>query len=184
MEQILNSYYANNARRLHKMVNRILLRFGGLSDKDYDDFYSLANEVFTDAMRRYDCEQPFDKFLYCCLFNKIKSEMTRRNCIKRMADRNSISIDTPVSNDDEYTVGDMIASKFDLEKEIFGENVSNSTKIERYLSRLSQCQRKIVYLLIESYKAVEIQDILQITQRQYKDAMCIIRSYEKVKILL
>ena len=51
---ILNTYYADNAKKLHKAVDRILYRFGGLSGKDTDDFYSLANEVFTDVIKRYD----------------------------------------------------------------------------------------------------------------------------------
>ena len=51
---ILDTYYADNAKRLHKVVDKILLKFGGLSNKDKDDFYSLANEVFVDVMRRYD----------------------------------------------------------------------------------------------------------------------------------
>lgn len=53
-DQILNTYYAQNARKLHRTVDKILLKFGGLSGKDFDDFYSLANEVFVDVMNRYD----------------------------------------------------------------------------------------------------------------------------------
>ena len=36
---ILDSYYADNAKKLHKVVDRILSKFGGLSNKDTDDFY-------------------------------------------------------------------------------------------------------------------------------------------------
>ena len=54
MDQVLNTYYANNAKKLHSTVDKILLKFGGLSNKDLDDFYSLANEVFVDVLRRYD----------------------------------------------------------------------------------------------------------------------------------
>jgi len=57
MDRILMAYYADNARKLHKIVDSILLKFGGISDKDLDDFYSLANEVFVDVMRRYDGSQ-------------------------------------------------------------------------------------------------------------------------------
>ena len=76
---ILNAYYADNARKLHRVVDKILFKFGGLSSKDTDDFYSLANEVFADVIRRYDCEQSFDGFLYSCLSNRIMSEITKRN---------------------------------------------------------------------------------------------------------
>lgn len=184
MKQILNSYYANNARKLHSMVDRILSKFGGLSDKDMDDFYSLANEVFVNALRRYDKEQSFDGFLYACLSNKIKTEMTRRNRKKRTADRMSVSLDTPVREEEHITIGDMMAGSYDLEKEVFGEESSNSPKIELYLCSLSKRQRRIVSMLAASYQAVEIRELLHMTQKEYSDAMFSIRAYEKVKILL
>ena len=87
---ILDSYYADNAKKLHKVVDRILSKFGGLSNKDTDDFYSLANEVFAEIMTRYDYEQSFDGFLYSCLSNKIMTEITRRNREKRKEDRMSV----------------------------------------------------------------------------------------------
>ncbi len=34
MEQILADYYNDNGEKLHKVVDRILRKFGGLSDKD------------------------------------------------------------------------------------------------------------------------------------------------------
>ena len=99
MDQILMTYYSNNAKKLHNTVDKILLKFGGLSNKDLDDFYSLANEVFVDVLGRYDGSQSFDGFLYFCLSNRIKTEITRRNREKRKADRMSISIDTPIGDD-------------------------------------------------------------------------------------
>ena len=55
--QILDTYYTDNARKLHRVVDRILSKFGGLNYKDMDDFYSLANEVFADVIRKYDDSQ-------------------------------------------------------------------------------------------------------------------------------
>lgn len=92
MEQIINIYYADNAKRLRKIVDKILLNYGGLYDMDKDDFYSLANEVFTSVIRSYDNTRPFEVFLYTCLCNKIKSEISKRNSYKRVADRLSVSI--------------------------------------------------------------------------------------------
>lgn len=103
------------------VVDKILLKFGGLSNKDMDDFYSLANEVFVDVLKRYDSNQSFDSFLYSCLANKIKTEITRKNRYKRMADRMSVSIDIPIGDGENPKIADIIADKFDLEVEIFGE---------------------------------------------------------------
>lgn len=183
MEQILKAYYTDNAKKLHRVVDKILLKFGGLSDKDLDDFYSLANEVFVDVMRRYDSEQSFDGFLYSCLSNKIMSEMTKRNREKRKADRMSISIDTPVGEDKNLTLGDTIADDFDVEREVLGEENCKSTKIEKYLDSLTKRQRKVVELLATSYSAGEIQEILHITQKEYSDALVGIHSYDNISLL-
>lgn len=182
-EQQLNFYYSADARRLHRMVDSILLKFGGLSDKDRDDFYSLANEVFVDVLRRYNEEQSFEAFLQSCLFNRIKTEMTRRNCEKRRADRRSVSIDTPVGEGEELTLGDTIADSFDLETEVLGSDDCRTMKMERYLDRLSRRQRRVAELLTAAYGAGEIQAILQITPLEYADAMSGLRSYENVSLL-
>ena len=182
-DQILNTYYANNARKLHRTVDRILAKFGGLSNKDRDDFYSLANEVFVDAMGRYDCTQPFDGFLYVCLVNKIKSEITKRNREKRKADRIAVSLDAPVVDEDGYTLAELIASSYDLESEIFEKADAMAYKLEKYLELLSKRQKEVLMLLSYCYQACEIQRLLHMTQREYTDAVEGIRSYEKIRIL-
>lgn len=184
MDKILITYYSNNAKKLHKMVDKILLKFGGLSDKDLDDFYSLANEVFVDVMRRYDGSQSFDGFLYSCLLNKIKTEITRRNREKRKADRMSISIDTPVGDDDNSTIGDMIADDLTIEKEIFDKNEEGySKRMLLYLSRLSNLQKEVLRLNIAGYLPVEIRKELHISEKQYTDCHAAIHSFRNVSVL-
>lgn len=184
MDKILITYYSNNARKLHKMVNKILMKFGGLSDKDLDDFYSLANEVFVDVMRRYDGSQSFDGFLYSCLSNKIMSEITKRNREKRKADRMSISIDTPIGDDENSTIGDMIASDLTIEKEIFEENEEGySKRMLLYLSRLSNLQKEVLRLNTAGYLPEEIKEELHINEKQYADCYAAIHSYRNVSVL-
>lgn len=184
MDQILYKYYANNAKKLRKMVDRVLSKFGGIYGKDRDDFYSLANEVFVYAIRGYDGAQSFDGFLYSCLKNKILSEITKRNCEKRRADRTALSIDAPIGDGDGIILGDLIADSFDIEEEAFGELDVIAYKLERYLKRLSKRQKKVLELLSLCYKAEEIREMLYITQREYMEALACIRSYENIKILL
>ncbi|MBD5534588.1 MAG: hypothetical protein HDQ99_02795 [Lachnospiraceae bacterium] len=184
MNQILITYYSNNARKLHKVVDEILLKFGGLTNKDLDDFYSLANEVFWDAMKRYDASKSFDAFLYSCLLNKIKSEMTRRNREKRKADRMSVSIDTPIGDEEGSTIGDMIADNLTVEKEIFEENKEGySRSMLLYLSRLSSLQKEVLRLNIAGYLPEEIRAELHISKKQYADCYEAIHSYRNVSVL-
>lgn len=185
MEQIVITYYANNAKKLHKMVDKILLKFGGLSDKDLDDFYSLANEVFVDVMRRYDGTKSFDAFLYSCLLNNIKTEMTRRNREKRKADRMSISIDTPIGDEENSTIGDLIADDFAIEKELFEKEEREEWRkeVKEYLDNLSPLQRKITFLLSDNNTPYEICEELHITMKHFKNSMKRILSDERIKPL-
>lgn len=182
---ILNTYYADNAKKLHKTVDRILCKFGGLSGKDTDDFYSLANEVFADVIKRYDYKQSFDGFLYSCLSNKIMTEITRRNREKRKAERMCISLDAPVGYDDSLTIGNIIADDFDTFEEATKgqEGGKYQDKVQQYISKLSNRQVNILNLLIDGYKPNEIRQILELSSREYADSLQTMRSYENVKIL-
>lgn len=185
MEDILSIYYADNAKKLRSMVNKILLNFGGYSQKDFDDFYSLANEVFVDVMRRYDGLQSFEGFLYSCLLNKIKTEMTRRNREKRKADRMSISIDTPIGNDENSTIGDVIADDYTIENELFEKEKREEWKkeVKEYLNSLSPLQKQIAFLLSDNSTPYEICEELHITMKHFENSMKRILSDEKIKPL-
>ena len=184
MEKILNTYYTKNAKKLHTMVDKILfkLRF---HDVDNEDFYSLANEVFVDVIKRYDGKQDFDGFLYSCLYRKFCTEMTRRNRQKRQADKNAISMEMPVGDGDEsFTIGDIITDKNTIEKEFFGEREDGySKKMSNYLSRLSPIQKEVLRLISIGFMQREILEELHINQKIYEDCCNAIRSYRNISLL-
>ncbi len=181
IQPIVDSYYANNAKQLCKMVDQILFKLHFV-DIDKNDFYSLANEIFMYVVRDYDLSKPFDGFLYSCLYKKFCSEMTRMHREKRKADRLSVSIDAPIGDDKSITLKEIIASDFNLEKEVL-ESQYQTSKIEKYFNSLTKRQRKIVEMLAASYKPGEIQKILHITQREYADALTGIHAYENISLL-
>lgn len=198
-EQIVLEYYSDNAKRLRAVTDRILMRFGGISQKDYDDFYSLANEVFTKVLRTYDGTQKFENYIYSCLSNKIKTEFTYRNRSKRRVkwekvtkERedevefiNDISLEAPVGGGEVMALESTLPSGFDLEKVISGKNgEAYGDNIKKYLEKLSKRQREIVLMLSEGYKAEEIKKSLNITSGIYSDCMRAIQSYSNIKILL
>lgn len=182
---ILDTYYADNAKKLHRMVDKILCKFGGLSSKDTDDFYSLANEVFADVLKRYDYKQPFEIFLYSCLLNKVKTEITKRNREKRKADRMCVSLDAVNGDDEGCGLLEFIASDFNTFEEVVKRqgNEKYQDKIQHYISRLSNRQVNILNYLIDGYKPVEIQKIFHISSAEYSDDLKTMRSYENIKIL-
>lgn len=182
---ILGAYYADDAKKLHKVVDKILSKFGGLSNKDKDDFYSLANEVFVNVLKRYDYEQSFDGFLYSCLSNKIMSEITRRNREKRKSDRLSASLDAVNDDNEEYSLLNLIPSGFDTFNEVMKRQKKEryQDRTQQYISRLSSRQVNILNLLIDGYKPNEIQRIIGMSPKEYSDDLKNMRSYENVKIL-
>lgn len=186
---IVNGYYKNNAKKLHNIVDKLLLNFGGIENKDKDAFYSLANEVFFDVMNRYDGKQSFEGFIYSCLDKKIKTEMTRRNRQKRQADRKSVSWETPLNDESDTTIGNMIedtkrATHYDIDKTFFNDDGEKySEKMLKYISKLSNLQKEVVKLLIAGYTANEIKGLLHISNREYTDSIAAIRSYRNISIL-
>lgn len=209
IEEFVNPYYENNAKKLHMVVNKIFYRkYGGIAGKDMAEFYSVANDVFTDIVinKRYDSsEGDFDGFLYGALalgiIDRIKYQQRDRRCMKEFErDENGnqildekgrpklrviseVYLDAPIGDGD-LTLGDKLADDFDIDKEAFINDEIEDSKIEKYLNKLSKRQRKIVELLAASYKAWEIQKMLHITQREYADAMMGIHSHKNISVLL
>lgn len=184
MDSIVNSYYANNAIKLRKMVDKILIKLK-FYEVDNEDFYSLANEIFVDVLKRYDGKQDFDGFLYSCLMNKFKTEMTRRNRQKRQADRTALSLDEKVGSDEDgMTVGDTVADKKTIEGEIFKEEREEWRKeVKEYLEKLSPLQRKIAFLLSDNNTPNEICEELHITMKHFENSVKRILADERIRPL-
>ena len=185
MEAIINAYYVNNASKLHKMVDKILFKLKFV-DVDREDFYSLANEIFVDVIKRYNGKQDFDGFLYSCLTNKFKTEMTRRNRQKRQADKMALSLEEKVGNDDKnVTIGELIADKNTVESDFFEEREETySKKMSTYLGKLSNLQKEVLRLISIGFMPNEILEELHINQKMYEDCYNAIHAYRNKSILM
>ena len=194
--KVTEQYYENNAEKLHKMVDKIIKGFGGLSQKDADDFYSLANEVFWIAVNDFNGHGDFNGFLYSRLARKIMSMITKRNRKKR-ADiemvindngkkevryHQPLSLDSPIdseSGDNTLTLGDVTESNFDLEiatSENIGLRFSEDVNV--YLKMLPIKTRKVALLISEGYAPCNIIEKIHITQKEYQIHASIMRTYE------
>ena len=182
-KDLVNSYFKNNGKVLYDLIDKVLFKLK--FDVEKSDFYSLGSEIFLDALCRYDGRQSFDKFLYFQLYNKFKTEMTRRNRQKRQCDNNSISIDTPIGDDEDFTIGDTIASKYTIEEELFEEREeSYSKEMCMYLGRLSNLQKEVLRLISIGFMPNEILEELHINQKMYEDCYEAIHLYRNISILL
>ena len=182
-KNLVDLYFKNDGKELYGLIDKVLFKLK--FDVEKSDFYSLGSEIFLDALCRYDEIQDFNGFLYSCLINKFKTEMTRRNRQKRQCDNNSISIDTPIGNEDgNFTIGDTIASKSTIEKEFFEEREEGYSKeMCRYLGRLSDLQKEVLRLISIGFMPSEILEELHINQKMYEDCYQAIHSYRNISLL-
>lgn len=197
-QQLLDKYYSNNASKLHSIVHQIMMK-NKIYCADKDDFYSIANESFIQSLKdfnrkhgisvefdNYMCvylneqqEDEFKRYLYTSISNRIKSEITKRNTFMRQADKFSISLDKPINEQENVTIGDTIASDFDMDKKL---GFSADERVEQYLNSLSNTQRNMVEMKMNGYQRKEIKDQLGLTKFEYEDNMRAIKQNKLIPL--
>lgn len=191
-QEFLDYYCENNMQRLKYISYQIFSKFGGISEKDYDDFYSIANMVLWNDIQSFDESKgiSFENILKFHLRNKFKTAMTKRNRKKRgrTNDRygsQEVSLDAPVSSQDgndtnllEIISNDM---KSDMEDQVTG--LKYSDRVGKFLDNLSRRNRKIAMYIMVGYDPKDIKRILNISEREYNQAILEFRLYENICIL-
>ncbi len=183
IQEKLNWYCENEMYQLKKICYPMIIKIGGISDKDYDDFYSIALSVLADTALRYDdsniCD--FDSFLASNIKRKFKTEIRDRNRAKRIPSKQMSSINDLVGEDGR-PLSEKIPSNFDIYEEACGEHFEG-TNVEQYMNRLSELQKTIVKMLYIGYSAKDIQNKLHISKKEYDNNYAAITCYENKRIL-
>ncbi|MBS5370735.1 MAG: hypothetical protein KHY19_14870 [Coprobacillus cateniformis] len=191
-QEFLDYYCENNMQRLKYISYQIFSKFGGISEKDYDDFYSIANMVLWNDIQSFDESKgiSFENILKFHLRNKFKTAMTKRNRKKRGGTNDrygsqEVSLDAPVSSQDgndtnllEIISNDM---KSDMEDQVTG--LKYSDRVGKFLDNLSRRNRKIAMYIMVGYDPKDIKRILNISEREYNQAILEFRLYENICIL-
>ena len=182
-KEILEKYCNNEMAKLKAMCTPMLNKIGGLYRMDMDDFYSIALGVLTDSVFRYDENNKcsFDCFLASNIKRKFKTEIRDRNRLKKIPQKNIESMNALIGEDG-MEISEMIPSDFDT-FEIAAQSMMGGTRIQRYLNQLSHTQRKIVALLSEGYKPMEIREYLHMSAKVYSNNIQAIQSYENTRVL-
>ena len=131
-EEIMDWYLAHNAKELRKISDQLLkskmsgawARLG-LSQKDEDDFYSIANMVLWDVSKKWDGKRDFRGLLWSALSNKFASEFRFRNQQKREKDRELLSFDAMLTEDG-GNLEEIVDSGFSVEDEIQKNSLEQS----------------------------------------------------------
>ena len=205
VEEIIQWLFANEAKEMKKICNKYMLKFGGISEMDYDDFYSQVGWDVSIASKNYrpTDDKSFKEFIYGVIKLSVCKQMTHRNRGKRqlivekeivdeVGNKTTIkeyiptvSLDAPVGEEGGMTVGEMLAHKSTTETDFFEEREDTySDKMNRYLNKLSSLQREVLRLISIGIMPSEILEELHINQKMYEDCYQAIHSYRNISVLI
>ena len=162
-----------------KIKNKVILplwnsRFRSMYESvklDYDDFESLAGVELTKAMQTFDPEKS-NLFTYATRVISQKAKTELRDCTQR--DKRKVLY---MAESVDVLENSIIEDMFQSNKEELSE------KMNMYLSRLSNLQRRILFAISEGYTNEEIIVGFKITAKDMADACSAIKSYRNVSIL-
>ena len=142
---------------------------------DYDDFESLAAVELTWAIKN-GMFNPQKSNLFTYATNVInKKAMTElRNCTQR--DKRKILYVSDSVDAMDKSIVEKISCK-DNKNDVLSE------KMMQYLNKLSNLQKRILFLMSDGYNNNEIINALNISQKDLSDALGGIRAYRNVSLL-
>ncbi len=202
IEKVIEELYSNNQNKLRHMCDKEISKFGGVAQKDIDDFYSRVGYDLTLAMKKYDHSmgKSFMSYIAGVIRYSVWKEMTERNRMKRQAVVekeekdgkgniiktkkyiSNISIDSPVGEEG-LTIGDTLESDFDIEENLIESTMDyQDERIEKYLDSLPKTTRHIVEMKMNDIPVSEIKKKLDLTENEYYNHMNSARINENIAL--
>lgn len=182
-QQILNEYCKNEMVKLKQFCYPKICKIGGISQMDYDDLYSIALDVLRDSVERFDNSQDcqFTTFLNNNLQNKFDTYVRDQNRGKRKCPGKMEYFDAPT--EDGVSLTEKFCSNFCIEDNLSDEvGFSSDEKVDKFFSKLGTMQRNILKLLMQGYNSLEVKEKLDITDKEYSDAMSEIRKNKHLSL--
>ncbi len=204
IEAVLEELYTDDQRKLKQICDREMSKFGGLSPKDYDDFYSRAGYEINLARNKYDASKgkTLMEYISGIVKHSVYKEMTDRNRLKRQAviekDEidgsgnivrkkeyiSNLSLDALMDDEGDLTIGDTLLSDFDMNHILFESTGGfQDEKAEKFLNNLPVVQRKIVEMKMEGIPVSEIKEKLKLSDKQYNRHCREMKSFTNISIL-
>ena len=204
VEETIEWLFKDEAKEMKKICNKYMVKFGGIYEMDYDDFYSQVGWDVSIASKNYHPteDKSFKEFIYGVIKLSVCKQMTHRNRGKRQliiekeiidefGNKTTIkeyiptvSLDAPVGEEGGMTVGEMLAHKSTTETDFFEEREDTySDKMNRYLNKLSSLQREVLRLISIGFMPSEILEQLHINKKMYEDCYQAIHSYRNISLL-
>lgn len=192
---ISEEYYKNDCKKLKYIINNVLRKFGGI--ENMDDYYSIGDEIFCNALINFNGKGKFNGYLAMCLQRKLYSAVTSNNRKKRCAyelyrsDDGSVatryikdvSLDAAIENeetDEKCFLKDIIGREDDYP--ILSEGLFSKSLI-RYIQSLPNKTKVIAHMIMDGLDEEDICEKLSMDSAEYNIHLGIMRLYENKKII-
>lgn len=197
---LINEYCQDNLKELKKLCWNIWGK-KGIASCFYDDLYDDAIKVLSESVMTYDSNAnvPFRNYLMKNI--RLSYREWVRNTFYR-AKRNNLLLDkngliqkdenmNPIiipnvsfdaSAEDDLDLREKIASDFSIENEIFHDDMISDENVDIFFKSLSKLEQQILRLKMQDYSVKEILSRLNISDREYKNAMKSITKNENLSL--
>lgn len=172
-DKLVNEYCGNNMERLKQLCYPIMLKIGGISQKDYDDLYSLCQFLFLKCLDKYNENNQkgcsFHTFFQGILEKRLFSTYIRdrnrrkRSNMKENEDGETIFI-PDLSLDVSAEAGKDLFERLEDDSDI-DDGISEN--LQNYLDSLTDIEREIAELVMQGYTRSEIKEKLKISEKKY-----------------
>lgn len=180
---IIDEYCCDGMKKLKKLCDPIIMKIGGISEKDHDDIYSLAQFLLYKSVKNYDKDNAngasFKTFLYNILSRRIYATYIRdknRQCRSntRIGKNGEVifipdvSLDAPT--EETQDIKEKIASDYNVE-DASEFDFTVDENVENFMSSLSNIQRKILEMKMKEIPTDKIRSELGISAARYAKEM-------------
>lgn len=180
---IIDEYCCDGMKKLKKLCNPIIMKIGGISEKDHDDIYSLAQFLLYKSVKNYDKDNSngasFKTFFYNILSRRIYATYIRdknRQCRSntRISKNGEVifipdvSLDAPT--EETQDIKEKIASDYNVE-DASEFDFTVDENVENFMSSLSNIQRKILEMKMKEIPTDKIRSELGISAARYAKEM-------------
>lgn len=180
---IIDEYCCDGMKKLKKLCTPIIMKIGGISEKDHDDIYSLAQFLLYKSVKNYDKDNAngasFKTFFYNILSRRIYATYIRdknRQCRSntRIGKNGEVifipdvSLDAPT--EETQDIKEKIASDYNVE-DASEFDFTVDENVENFMSSLSNIQRKILEMKMKEIPTDKIRSELGISAARYAKEM-------------
>lgn len=213
MEQLLNSYYENNAKKLHNTVNKIFNKhYGGTVGRDMEEFYGIGSDVLIDILEKYkfgkstydSSKGDFDGYVYRAISMAITDEFKRQNRDKRTAkvflldDNGNKVLDEKTGKPIKISLSDVRLDaqireggnmtqgdviQSDFDVEKEISKYFHDERVEKFLHSLPKIQRQIAEMIMDGFPVSDIKRKMELSDKEYTDNFNAMKSFKNISIL-